>query len=85
MHTTEERSKVQFEPIRPASRSRRAVAFALGALVWIAAGYLAIALLGHTHIVVRLLLVTAVSCVAFSLLLAWGMALRSREERREAA
>ncbi|WP_233416414.1 hypothetical protein [Streptomyces sp. N35] len=39
-----------FEPARPASRGRLVCAFLLGALVWAAAGVLAIVLLGHSHI-----------------------------------
>lgn len=83
MHANRDPLHVHFEPTRPASRDRRMVAFGLGALVWIVAGYLSIALLEHTHIVVRLLFVTAVSCAFFSLALVWAITLRGREELRE--
>ncbi len=57
-------------------------AFGLGALLWIGAGLLAVALLGHTGILVRLLFVTVISCAFFSLALVWAITLRGREERR---
>lgn len=82
MHARRERPGVSFEPTRPASRARKAVAFLLGALVWIVAGAIAVVLLGHTYILRRLLLVTAISWVVFGIALAGGIALRHREERR---
>ncbi|MET8473058.1 hypothetical protein ABZY90_24120 [Streptomyces sp. NPDC006422] len=72
-----------FEPTRPASRTRRLVAFGLGALLWVGSGLLGVALLGHTGILVRLLFVTVISCAFFSLALVWAITLRGREERRE--
>ncbi|GAA1907764.1 hypothetical protein GCM10009837_34220 [Streptomyces durmitorensis] len=77
-----DRPAVSFEPTRPASGARRAVAFLLGALVWIAAAVIGVVLLGHTYILRRLLLVTVISWVVFGAALACGIALRHREERR---
>lgn len=82
MDARRERSGVSFEPTRPASRARKAVAFLLGALVWIVAGAIAVVLLGHTYILRHLLLVTAVSWAVFAAALACGIALRHREEHR---
>ncbi|NGO81771.1 hypothetical protein G6045_39920 [Streptomyces sp. YC504] len=58
-------------------------AFLLGALVWAAAGVLAIALLGHSHILRTLLLAVVISWLVFALALFWAITLRHREERRE--
>ncbi|MHC5258052.1 hypothetical protein ACYSUO_09210 [Streptomyces sp. UC4497] len=82
MEARRARSGVRFQPNRPASRGRRAFAFLLGAVVWIAAAWIGLALLGHTYILWHLALVTAVSCVVFALALAWAIAVRRREERR---
>lgn len=76
------RTAVRFEPNRPASRRRRVVAFALGAVVWLAAAWLGLVLLGHTYILWHLALVTGASCVVFAIALAWAIAVRRREERR---
>ncbi|MFI7386315.1 hypothetical protein [Streptomyces sp. NPDC049813] len=81
MGTGRPRRDVRFEPTRPASRNRRVVAFLLGALVWVAAGVLAVVLLGHSYILRRLLLALVVSWVVFGLASAWGIALRHRQER----
>ncbi|MFH8487713.1 hypothetical protein [Streptomyces longisporoflavus] len=77
-----ERPGVSFEPSRPASRARKAIAFLLGALVWIAAGVIAVVLLGHSYILRHLLLVTALSWIVFAIALACAIAVRHREERR---
>ncbi|MFZ3572104.1 hypothetical protein ACOKM5_34820 [Streptomyces sp. BH097] len=77
-----DRSTVRFQPNRPASRGRRVFAFVLGAVVWIAAAWLGLVLLGHTYILWHLALVTAASCLLFALALAWAIAVRRREERR---
>ncbi|MER5257120.1 MULTISPECIES: hypothetical protein [unclassified Streptomyces] len=82
MDARRERPSVSFEPTRPASPAKKVVAFLLGALVWIVAGAIAVALLGHTYILRRLLLVTAISWVVFGIALAGGIALRHRKERR---
>ncbi|MGW7066813.1 hypothetical protein ACWGII_15240 [Streptomyces sp. NPDC054855] len=74
---------VSFEPNRPASRNRRVVAFALGTLVWVAAGVLAVVLLGHSYILRHLLLAVVVSWCVFAVALACCIAMRHREERRE--
>lgn len=72
---------VRFEPTRPASRNRKVVLFLLGALVWVAAGVLAVVLLGHSYILRRLLLALVASWIVFALASAWGIALRHRQER----
>ncbi|MER7171556.1 hypothetical protein [Streptomyces mesophilus] len=77
------RSGGVFEPARPASRGRLVFAFLLGAVVWAAAGVLAIVLLGHSHILRTLLFAVVISWLVFALALLWGIALRHKEERRE--
>ncbi|MFD8008854.1 hypothetical protein [Streptomyces sp. NPDC058955] len=74
------RPSATFTPTRPASSARWRAVFLLGGLVWIAAGRLAVALLGHSGILVRLLLVTACSCVFFGIMIACGIAVRRRQE-----
>ncbi|MBC9719035.1 hypothetical protein H9Y04_41575 [Streptomyces sp. TRM66268-LWL] len=76
------RSDAAFEPARRASPGRLVAAFLCGALVWIAAGALAVVLLGHTSILWRLLLAVLVSWLVFGAALTWAIALRHREERR---
>jgi hypothetical protein len=75
---------IRFEPTRPAGRNRKVLAFLLGALIWAAAGVLAVVLLGHSYIVRRLLLAVVVSWVVFGIALAFGAASRRRLERRGA-
>ncbi|MFI6940359.1 hypothetical protein ACIBI4_13885 [Streptomyces sp. NPDC050418] len=70
-----------FEPTRPVTTRRLVLAFLLGALVWLAAGVLAVVLLGHSYILRSLLLAVAVSWAVFGLALLGAIALRRREER----
>ncbi|MGW0903315.1 hypothetical protein [Streptomyces sp. NPDC002853] len=74
---------ITFEPNRPASRNRKVVALLLGTLVWVAAGVLAVVLLGHSYILRHLLLAVVVSWCVFGIALACCIAVRHREERRE--
>ncbi|MDI3420716.1 hypothetical protein [Streptomyces luteolus] len=74
---------VAFEPTRPLTRGRKAGMFVFGALVWVAAGALAIALLGHSYILRHLLAAVVISWLGFGLALLWGIAIRRGEERRE--
>ncbi|MET9497242.1 hypothetical protein [Streptomyces sp. NPDC006552] len=83
MNAKQRHHAVAFEPAHPASRNRRVAAFVLGALVWVAAGVLAVVLLGHSFIVRRIPLAEGISWCGFGLALLVGIALRHREERRE--
>ncbi|MZD08826.1 hypothetical protein GTW43_27670 [Streptomyces sp. SID5785] len=74
---------IRFEPTRPATRDRRVLAFLLGAVVWLAAGILAVVLLGHSAILRHLLLAVVVSWCVFGIALVLATASRRREERRE--
>ncbi|MFD6415503.1 hypothetical protein [Streptomyces sp. NPDC060194] len=83
MTTPPPRVRLAFSPSRPASRQRRVWAFLGGALIWVAAGWLVVALLDRTDIMVRLLLVFAVSLAVFAVVVTWGILLRRRGERRD--
>ncbi|MCX4738190.1 hypothetical protein [Streptomyces antibioticus] len=74
---------IRFEPTRTVSARRRVALFLLGALVWIAAGALAVVLLGHSYILRHLLIAVVVSWAAFGVALLCGRAMRLKEERRE--
>ncbi|WP_409058229.1 hypothetical protein [Streptomyces sp. SYP-A7185] len=74
---------VSFSPTRPASHARKVTALLLGTLVWIAAGALAVVLLGHSYILRHLLLAVLISWIVFGAVLACCVAMRHREERRE--
>ncbi|WP_158573950.1 hypothetical protein [Streptomyces triticagri] len=70
-------------PARPASQRGKVFAFTFGALVWIAAGVLAVVLLGHSHILLRLLTAVVLSWAVFGVCLCGATVLRRREERHE--
>ncbi|OOQ49965.1 hypothetical protein AFM16_18735 [Streptomyces antibioticus] len=74
---------IRFEPTRTVSARRRVALFLLGALVWIAAGALAVVLLGHSYILRHLLIAVVVSWAVFGVALLCGRAMRLKEERRE--
>ncbi|SDL06966.1 hypothetical protein [Streptomyces indicus] len=70
-----------FEPTRPVTRNRLVLMFLLGALVWLAAGVLAVVLLGHSAILLTLLTAVVLSWLVFGLALLGAIAVRRRDER----
>ncbi len=77
-----EPSSASFEPLRPASGWRLALAFVLGPLVWLAALVAAAWLLANSQVIELGLLVTVVSFLVSLIVLALLRAGRRREERR---
>ncbi|MBE9372872.1 hypothetical protein IQ251_00260 [Saccharopolyspora sp. HNM0983] len=81
MGARRDRPRISFEPTGPASGARKAVAFLLGSLLWVAAFWLGIVLLGHTHILRTLLVVTVLSWFFFGIALVCGIVMRRGQER----
>ncbi|MFE1951782.1 hypothetical protein ACFW9D_15070 [Streptomyces sp. NPDC059524] len=80
MSTSPSRPPLRFEPARPAPGRRKVLAFLLGTLIWLAAGVLAVVLLGQSFILRHLLLAVLISWCVFGIALAFGSASRRREE-----
>jgi hypothetical protein len=74
-----------FEPLRPASRARLILAYAIGPFVWLVSIVVVAVVLRHTRSIELGLLITVCSFVLALLVLLLLHARRRRQERRYAA